>query len=42
MCQKKDNYYNNVSIMAHADYKTIMLKAKTKYVTLQSNKNRPF
>ena len=42
MGQKKDDYYDNINDMANADYKTIMLKAKTKYDMLLSNKDRPF
>ncbi len=30
MSQKKDDYYVNIKDMANADYKTIMLKEKTK------------
>ena len=42
MGQKKDDYYDNINDMANADYKTIMLKAKTKYDMLLSSKDRPF
>jgi len=42
MNQKKDDYYDNINDMINADYKTIMLKAKTKYDMLLSNKDRPF
>ncbi len=42
MSQKKDDYYDNINDMANADYRTIMLKAKTKYDMLLSNKDRPF
>jgi hypothetical protein len=40
--QKKDDYYFNINDMVNADYRTIMLKAKTKYDMLLSNKDRPF
>ncbi len=30
MNKKKDDYYDNINGMAHADYQMIMLKAKTK------------
>jgi hypothetical protein len=42
MRQKKDDYYDNINDMANADYKTIMLKAKTKYDMLLSSTDRPF
>jgi hypothetical protein len=42
MNQKKDDYYDNINDMANADYRTIMLKAKTKYDMLISSKDRPF
>jgi hypothetical protein len=42
MSQKKDDYYDNINDMANADYRTIMLKAKTKYDMLMANKDRPF
>jgi hypothetical protein len=42
MNQKKDDYYDNISDMINADYHMIMLKAKTKYDMLLSNKDRPF
>ena len=40
--KKKDNYYNNINDRVNADYKVIMLKAKTKYDMLISSKDRPF
>jgi hypothetical protein len=40
--QKKDKYYDNINDMANADYRTIMLKAKTKYDMLILSKDRPF
>jgi hypothetical protein len=42
MSQKKDDYYDNINNMVNTDYKLIMLKAKTKYDMLMSNKDRPF
>jgi hypothetical protein len=42
MNQKKDDYYDNINDMANADYRVIMLKAKTKYDMLLSSKDRPF
>ena len=42
MSQKKDDYYDNINDMSNADYRMIMLKAKTKYDMLLSNKDRPF
>jgi hypothetical protein len=42
MGQKKDDYYDNINDMANADYKTIMLKAKTEYDMLMLSKDRPF
>ena len=42
MGQKKDDYYDNINDMANADYKTILLKVKTKYNMLLSDKDRPF
>ena len=40
--RKKDDYYDNINDMSDADYRKIMLKAKTKYDMLLSNKDRPF
>jgi hypothetical protein len=42
MSQKKDDYYDNINDMVNADYRTIMIKAKTKYDMLLANKDRPF
>ena len=42
MSQKKDDYYDNINDMINADYRTIMMKAKTKYDMLLANKDRPF
>jgi len=42
MNQKKDDYYDNINDMVNADYRTIMMKAKTKYDMLVANKDRPF
>ena len=42
MNQKKDDYYDNINDMANADYRVIMLKAKTKYDMLLSSKDRSF
>jgi hypothetical protein len=42
MSQKKDDYYDNINNLSNADYSMIMLKAKTKYDMLLSNKDRPF
>jgi hypothetical protein len=42
MNQKKDDYYDNINNMANADYRVIMLKAKTKYDMLLSSKDMPF
>jgi hypothetical protein len=42
MNQKRDDYYDNINDMADADYRTIMMKAKTKYDMLVSSKDRPF
>jgi hypothetical protein len=39
---QKDDYYDNISIMVNVDYKTIILKDKSKYDMLLSNKDRPF
>ncbi len=41
MNQKKENYYDNINDMVNADYRTIMMKAKTKYNMLLSNKDWP-
>ncbi len=42
MSQKKDDYYDNINDMVNADYRIIMMKAKTKYDMLLANKDRPF
>ena len=42
MNQKRDDYYDNINDMVNADYRTIVLKAMTKYDMLLSNKDRPF
>ena len=39
---QKGNYFDNISIMVNVDYKTIILKDKSKYDMLLSNKDRPF
>ena len=42
MNQKQDNHYDNINDMVNVGYRMIMLKAKTKYNMLLSNKDRPF